>query len=30
MKVHGNQAAKDIYEKFVPVFYYKPQQDDCE
>lgn len=30
MKSHGNRAAKDVYEKFVPVFYYQPQQDDCE
>ncbi|KAL6457150.1 hypothetical protein MHYP_G00341130 [Metynnis hypsauchen] len=30
MKANGNKVAKDFYEKFVPVFYYRPQQDDCE
>lgn len=30
MKANGNRAAKDIYEKFIPDFYYQPQQDDCE
>ncbi|XP_026877983.1 arf-GAP with dual PH domain-containing protein 2 isoform X1 [Electrophorus electricus] len=30
MKLNGNGAAKDLYEKFVPVFYYRPQQHDCE
>uniref|UniRef100_A0A8C1JFN1 ArfGAP with dual PH domains 2 n=1 Tax=Cyprinus carpio TaxID=7962 RepID=A0A8C1JFN1_CYPCA len=30
MKSNGNRAAKNFYEKFVPVFYYQPQPDDCE
>ncbi|KAL7830547.1 hypothetical protein SRHO_G00316740 [Serrasalmus rhombeus] len=30
MKTNGNKVAKDFYEKFIPVFYYRPQQDDCE
>ncbi|KAG9279916.1 arf-GAP with dual PH domain-containing protein 2 isoform X1 [Astyanax mexicanus] len=30
MKANGNRTAKEFYEKFVPVFYYRPQQDDCE
>uniref|UniRef100_A0A671PV68 Arf-GAP with dual PH domain-containing protein 2-like n=1 Tax=Sinocyclocheilus anshuiensis TaxID=1608454 RepID=A0A671PV68_9TELE len=30
MKANGNRAAKNFYEKFVPVFYYQPQPDDCE
>lgn len=30
MKSNGNHAAKNFYEKFVPVFYYQPQPDDCE
>ncbi|XP_066530752.1 arf-GAP with dual PH domain-containing protein 2 isoform X2 [Hoplias malabaricus] len=30
MKANGNKVAKDFYEKFVPVFYYRPQQDDCD
>ncbi|XP_041641335.1 arf-GAP with dual PH domain-containing protein 2-like isoform X2 [Cheilinus undulatus] len=29
MKERGNSAAKAIYEKCVPVFYYRPQQEDC-
>uniref|UniRef100_A0A8C1Y8Y0 ArfGAP with dual PH domains 2 n=1 Tax=Cyprinus carpio TaxID=7962 RepID=A0A8C1Y8Y0_CYPCA len=30
MKSNGNRAAKNFYEKYVPVFYYQPQPDDCE
>ncbi|XP_051570929.1 arf-GAP with dual PH domain-containing protein 2-like isoform X2 [Myxocyprinus asiaticus] len=30
MKANGNGAAKKFYEKFVPVFYYRPQTEDCE
>ncbi|XP_016395054.1 arf-GAP with dual PH domain-containing protein 2-like isoform X2 [Sinocyclocheilus rhinocerous] len=30
MKANGNRAAKNFYEKFVPVFYYQPQPYDCE
>ncbi|CAJ1053583.1 arf-GAP with dual PH domain-containing protein 2-like isoform X1 [Xyrichtys novacula] len=29
MKERGNSAAKAIYEKCVPVFYYRPQEKDC-
>ncbi|XP_068606966.1 arf-GAP with dual PH domain-containing protein 2-like [Brachionichthys hirsutus] len=29
MQRTGNSAAKAIYEKCVPVFYYRPQQTDC-
>ncbi|XP_010872769.1 arf-GAP with dual PH domain-containing protein 2 isoform X2 [Esox lucius] len=29
MKSKGNATARDVYEKAVPVFYYRPQQGDC-
>ncbi|KAJ7989765.1 hypothetical protein DPEC_G00307910 [Dallia pectoralis] len=29
MKSKGNAAARLVYEKAVPVFYYRPQQGDC-
>ncbi|XP_076026440.1 arf-GAP with dual PH domain-containing protein 2-like [Genypterus blacodes] len=29
MRGKGNSAAKAIYEKSVPVFFYRPQQRDC-
>ncbi|XP_071769017.1 arf-GAP with dual PH domain-containing protein 2-like [Centroberyx gerrardi] len=29
MKERGNSAAKAIYEKFVPAFFYRPRQRDC-
>ncbi|XP_030592306.1 arf-GAP with dual PH domain-containing protein 1 isoform X1 [Archocentrus centrarchus] len=29
MQERGNSAAKAIYEKCIPVFYYQPQQNDC-
>lgn len=29
MRQRGNSAAKAIYEKCVPAFFYKPQQKDC-
>ncbi|XP_068177454.1 arf-GAP with dual PH domain-containing protein 2-like [Antennarius striatus] len=29
MQRTGNSAAKAIYEKCVPIFYYRPQQTDC-
>ncbi|XP_063069700.1 arf-GAP with dual PH domain-containing protein 2 isoform X2 [Engraulis encrasicolus] len=30
MKANGNRAAREIYEKDVPAFYYRPQPGDCE
>ncbi|XP_030646445.1 arf-GAP with dual PH domain-containing protein 2 [Chanos chanos] len=30
MKSNGNRAAKAFYEKDVPIFYYRPRQEDCE
>lgn len=30
MKANGNSAAKNLYEKFIPVFYYQPRSEDCE
>ncbi|XP_056136058.1 arf-GAP with dual PH domain-containing protein 1-like isoform X2 [Lampris incognitus] len=29
MRESGNSAAKAFYEKFVPAFFYRPQQKDC-
>lgn len=29
MQERGNLAAKAIYEKCVPAFFYRPQQNDC-
>ncbi|KAL1005962.1 hypothetical protein UPYG_G00066210 [Umbra pygmaea] len=29
MKTRGNAAAKAVFEKCVPTFYYRPQQFDC-
>ncbi|KAF7655513.1 hypothetical protein LDENG_00054880 [Lucifuga dentata] len=29
MKSHGNAKVRDLYEKAVPPYYYRPQQDDC-
>ncbi|XP_061085100.1 arf-GAP with dual PH domain-containing protein 2-like isoform X2 [Conger conger] len=29
MKVNGNAAAKAIYERAIPAFYYRPQEHDC-
>ncbi|XP_073330478.1 arf-GAP with dual PH domain-containing protein 1-like [Pagrus major] len=29
MQKMGNSAAKAIYEKYVPAFFYRPQQKDC-
>uniref|UniRef100_UPI0037E9569B arf-GAP with dual PH domain-containing protein 2-like isoform X2 n=1 Tax=Semicossyphus pulcher TaxID=241346 RepID=UPI0037E9569B len=29
MRESGNSAAKAIYEKCIPVFFYRPQQKDC-
>ncbi|XP_075994867.1 arf-GAP with dual PH domain-containing protein 2 isoform X2 [Genypterus blacodes] len=29
MKSHGNASAQALYEKAVPPYYYRPQQDDC-
>lgn len=29
MKSHGNASARALYEKAVPPYYYRPQQDDC-
>ncbi|KAL2101254.1 hypothetical protein ACEWY4_003015 [Coilia grayii] len=30
MKANGNASAREIYEKDVPAFYYRPQPGDCE
>ncbi|XP_042361630.1 arf-GAP with dual PH domain-containing protein 2 isoform X1 [Plectropomus leopardus] len=29
MKSSGNSSAQDLYEKAVPPFYYRPQENDC-
>ncbi|KAG7459537.1 hypothetical protein MATL_G00211630 [Megalops atlanticus] len=29
MRANGNAAARDLYERAVPPFYYRPQQQDC-
>uniref|UniRef100_A0A8C5QWS0 ArfGAP with dual PH domains 2 n=1 Tax=Leptobrachium leishanense TaxID=445787 RepID=A0A8C5QWS0_9ANUR len=29
LRNHGNQKAKEIYEAYVPPFYYRPQAHDC-
>uniref|UniRef100_A0A8C7T7C6 ArfGAP with dual PH domains 2 n=1 Tax=Oncorhynchus mykiss TaxID=8022 RepID=A0A8C7T7C6_ONCMY len=29
MKTNGNATGRAIYEKAVPAFYYRPQQEDC-
>ena len=30
MQKMGNSAARAIYEKYVPAFFYRPQQKDCK
>lgn len=29
MKANGNASARALYEKAVPAYYYRPQENDC-